>query len=437
MKNIKIFPKMFIQIFAALTATVLFIHLLVFLIFPKTYLEIRKEDISKKATEISNTMNKKQLTYINQSLNFYSNNNEIKAFVKNASSKNELHIKNNVRFDKTSDNNSLIIEERQIELNDGSKITLQFVSTTDMKKDAKNLSFKFLPYSLLISLIFSGIISLIYAKLINNNIKDIKHITDKMMTLDKKARLKVQSSDEIGQLKTQINDLYTTLLKSIDDLEKKNEQIIQLEKLKYDFFRGSSHELKTPVASLKIILENMKYKIGKYKNRDEYIDNCIEIVDELSHNISQILTLSSIENLKNDAENIEIHPILTEILKTQEVLINQKQITIENNVTDEKMFIGKTALKIVLSNIIGNAVKYTNTKGTIEITTEGWYFTVSNTCDDDCFVDEDKIFDIKCELSKQNSNGLGLYIVKSLLSNYEINCEIIKNENQVVFKIKM
>ena len=40
--------------------------------------------------------------------------------------------------------------------------------------------------------------------------------------------------------------------------------------------------LKTPIASLKIILENMKYNIGKYKERDFYINECIEIVDSLT-----------------------------------------------------------------------------------------------------------------------------------------------------------
>ncbi len=89
------------------------------------------------------------------------------------------------------------------------------VSTADMQKDAKDLSLKFLPYSLLISIYFSAIISLIYAKSIKNNIQEIKIVTDKMMKLDKKTRLKVSSNDEVGELKQQINDLYSTLLRQL------------------------------------------------------------------------------------------------------------------------------------------------------------------------------------------------------------------------------
>ena len=437
MKNLKIFPKMFLQIFTALAFTVLFIHFMVFLIFPKTYLEDRKQEINKKANEISKTLTNKDIGYVTQSLDFYSNNNDIKAYVKNQNNDYELKIKEIIDFDKKSDNNSLIIEERDITINTGEKISLQFVSTADMKKDAKNLSLRFLPFSLLISMFFSAIISLIYAKLINNNIQEIKHITDKMMNRDKNALLKVDSTNEIGQLKLQINDLYTTLLHSIDDLESKNEEIIKLEKLKYDFFRGASHELKTPVASLKIILENMKYNIGKYKNRDLYIDESLKIIDGLSHSISQILTLSSIENLKNDEENVAILPILNDIINKQEVIANQKHITIYNHITDEKIVIGKSALKIILSNVIGNAVKYTDEYGTITIKSDGEWFEVINTCEKASELDTTKVFDVNCDLNKENSNGLGLYIVGNLLNNYKIEAIIETQEENVTFKIKL
>ncbi|MFR6598257.1 MAG: histidine kinase dimerization/phospho-acceptor domain-containing protein [Finegoldia magna] len=437
MKNLKIFPKMFLQIFTALVLTVLFIHFMVFLIFPKTYLEDRKQEINKKANEISKTLTNKDLGYVTQSLDFYSNNNDIKAYVKNKNNDNELQIKEIIDFDKKSQNNSLIIEERDITINTGEKISLQFVSTADMKKDAKNLSLRFLPFSLLISMFFSAIISLIYAKLINNNIQEIKHITDKMMNRDKNALLEVDSTNEIGQLKLQINDLYTTLLHSIDDLESKNEEIIKLEKLKYDFFRGASHELKTPVASLKIILENMKYNIGKYKNRDLYIDESLKIIDGLSHSISQILTLSSIENLKNDEENVEILPILNDIINKQEVIANQKHITIDNQITDEKIYIGKSALKIILSNVIGNAVKYTDEYGIITIKSDGEWFEVINTCEKASELDTTKVFDVNCDLNKENSNGLGLYIVGNLLNNYKIDAIIETKDETVTFKIKL
>ena len=437
MKKLKIFPKMFIQIFSVLGIIIILVHSLVFFIFPKTYLETRKEKIHNIANEISSNMNGKEIKYIEQTLELYSKNSEIKAYIKEKNNKNEIQIKDNINVNLESDSNSLIIEEREITLNDGEKINLQFVSTADMQKDAKDLSLKFLPYSLLISILFSAIISLIYAKSIKNNIQEIKIVTDKMMKLDKKTRLKVSSNDEVGELKQQINDLYSTLLRTIDDLEFKNKEILKLEKLKYDFFKGSSHELKTPLASLKIILENMKYNIGKYKDRDHYINDCIDIVDSLTKNISQIVSVYSIENLKNDEELLDINCILKDVLEKYEVLANQKNIRIYNHISDEKIYIGKTALKIVLSNLISNAVKYTDVSGIINIgTDQGWLY-IENSYKDDEILEIDKLFEVKFDLNKENSNGLGLYIVTNLLTNYKIKYNVLQNKDTFVFKIKL
>ena len=437
MKNLKIFPKMFIQIFSVILVIIILIHLLVFLIFPKTYLETRKEEISGKANEISGNVNGKGLEYIEQTLDFYSEISEIKVFVKTGNRNNEIQIRNNVDIDLESDNNSLIIEEREITLDDGKKIDLQFVSTADMQKDAKDLSFKFLPYSLSVSILFSAIVSLIYAKSVKNNIDEIKNVTDKMMELDKNARLEYDSKDEIGELKQQINDLYAALLRTIDDLEFKNKEILKLEKLKYDFFKGASHELKTPLASLKIILENMKYNIGKYKDRDLYINDCIDIVDSLTKNISQIISVYSIENLKNDEELLNINYILEDVLEKYEVLASQKDIRINNYISDEEIYIGKTALKIVLSNLISNAVKYTDVRGVINIGADKGWLYIENSYKDDEILEIDQLFEVEFDLNKENSNGLGLYIVSNLLNNYKIEYKALQNKDSFVFKIKL
>ena len=419
MKKLKIFPKICIQTFSVIAIIVLFIHLFVYLIFPKTYLDVRKEEIYNKANEITENLNGKSEDYIEQALDFYSNTNEIKAFIKKNTSSNEVEIKNNLNVDLKSSNNSLIIEERQLKLDTGEEIRLQFVSTADMQNQAKNLSLQFLPYSLIISLCFSAVVSLVYAKSIKNHVVEIKSVTDQMMALDKKARLEIDSNDEIGQLKAQINDLYETLLDSISNLELKNKEILRLEKIKYDFFKGASHELKTPLASLKIILENMKYNVGKYKNRDVYIDDCIDLVDLLTKNIQQILSVYSIENLKDDEEVVCIKDELSSVLQKYDVLIHQKELHIQNDLQDETMYIGKRALHMILSNLIGNAINYTHENDTIYIGIEQDWFYIQN----------------KYDPSQPKGNGLGLYIVRNLLDNYKIKYEAIEGEDYV-FKIQ-
>ena len=384
-------------------------------------------------------MQGKDEQFVEQYLTFYSRSSEVKAFIDSNSDSGEVKIDENAEnsIDKSSDNNSLIIETRNIKLADGSKLSVNFVSTADMRQEAKGLIIKFLPISLAVSLAISVLVSLIYARLLTRNVQEIKEVTTRMMELDRSALLPIESSDEIGQLKAQINDLYVALLELIDDLEVKNEEIIKLEKLKFDFFRGASHELKTPLASLKIILENMKYNIGKYKNRDSYIDNCIEIVNGLAQNISQILSVSSLDHLSDEEEEMVINEILQEVLDKYELMAAQRSVSINNRLGDEKIYIGKSALKVILSNVVGNAVKYSDTGGIIDIGSDNGWMYIDNTYDDAENLDCERLFEVNFDVGKDNSNGLGLYIVRNILLSYGIEHKLERREKSIRFTIKI
>ena len=439
MRNLKIFPKLFVQTFTILGILIIVVHIMVFLMFPKVYLENRKSKINIKANEVSAALQGKDEQFVEQYLTFYSRSSEIKAFIDSNSDSGEVKIGENAEnsIDKSSDNNSLIIETRNIKLANGSKLSVNFVSTADMRQEAKGLIIKFLPISLAVSLAISVLVSLIYARLLTRNVQEIKEVTTRMMELDRSALLPVESSDEIGQLKAQINDLYVALLELIDDLEVKNEEIIKLENLKFEFFRGASHELKTPLASLKIILENMKYNIGKYKNRDSYIDNCIEIVNGLAQNISQILSVSSLDHLSDEEEEMVINEILQEVLDKYELMAAQRSVSINNRLGDEKIYIGKSALKVILSNVVGNAVKYSDTGGIIDIGSDNGWMYIDNTYDDAENLDCERLFEVNFDLGKDNSNGLGLYIVRNILLSYGIEHKLERREKSIRFTIKI
>ena len=465
MKNLKLFPKMFIQLFSVLGILILLIHLLVFFFFPISYLEKRKEAITNRANEVAAAMEGKSLTEIENTLALYSKSSDIHVFVKNNTESLSIPVDANIPIDDTvpidfqSKTNSMIIEEREIKTNTGEALSLQFISTADMQKEAKELSLQFLPYSLAISLLFSAVVSLVYAKAIKNHIQEIKNETDKMILLKEEACLPIDSKDEVGELKGQINTLYRSLLQSIENVEKKNQEILKLEKLKYDFLKGASHELKTPLASLKIILENMQYNIGKYKDRDRYIGECIATVDSLSQNISQILSVSSLENLKEDEENLEIRTVLLPVLEKYEVLIQQKKLHLQNRLAEEKLYIGKPALKIILSNLLSNAVKYTEEGGSISLYAKEDWFYVENSVHPSygkeqeksyfektegnrehskgTALDTEKLYLMNFDLNKENSNGLGLYIVSTLLNNYKIPYESLEQDGKFVFRIKL
>ena len=71
-----------------------------------------------------------------------------------------------------------------------------------------------------------------------------------------------------------------------------------------DFLRSASHELKTPLMSMYIMIENMLYDIGKYKNHYIYLEKCKDIVSELSKMVQEILDTSKLNIINNKNESV-------------------------------------------------------------------------------------------------------------------------------------
>ena len=155
----------------------------------------------------------------------------------------------------------------------------------------------------------------------------------------------------------------------------------------------------------------------------------------MSHNISQILLISKLENLKDDQENINIGIVLNEIMEQYSVLIKNKNIKFSNNLDGEELYIGKSGLNIVLSNLINNAVNYSDNGGVINVGSRDGWFYLENSCDSE--INIDNLFEMKFDLNKKNSNGMGLYIVSRILSNYGIEYRIEKSDIDFVFLIKL
>ena len=429
MKSLKIFPKILATTFFILSMLVIGIHVSIYFIFPKTYLETKQQELSIKADQISSNLNLKEESQIMDFVNLYSKGNDITLMAGVGTASNEFEISQGIPADFSSHTNSLVIEERQIQTKSGENLNLQFITTTDLQKEAISLSWKFLPYTLFVSFVMSLMIAWIYARIITKQVQQMKKMMRKMKQLDRYALLEVQTTDEIGELKSQINQLYINLLQVIDDVEEKNETILQLEKIKYEFFRGRSHDLKTPLASLKIILENMKYHVGKYKNRDYYIDECIQIVDGLTEKVVELLRESK-EALGEKAKWISIEEEIQKVTQEHHWIAMKRNLTIHSHIVSKQLLIGQEAFKMVLSNIFTNAYQYAKKGSVIRIVS-----------DENCFMIQNEVNDAIEEMNdlleeNQKKTGIGLLVVQNLLEHYGFSYQLEKDEKQVTVTIK-
>ena len=409
-----IFAKIFLITFALFSSLVILLHASVYFIFPSTYIESQRQTILKKSQALAKSFQGQAEGTIESVIDLYSKTNDIKVSIKGKEKQNAIEVKDDLLLNPDSQNNFLVIEERKIQTKEGKYLTLQFLATVDSQKEARDISLGFLPYSLLASFVLSLIASYLYARMISAPILEIKQMTKRMKRLDRTASLPIHSQDEIGVLKQQINDLYHHLLEVIDNLEQQKQENLKLEQMKVEFLRGASHELKTPLASLKIILENMRDKIGRYKDRDRYLAVSLDIVDEMNQIVLEILSLSSVQELAGDKEWIQLDDVVNRILTQNQVLVENRSLLIDNYLPATSIFMNLAILKLVLSNIISNAVKHSDKGGVIRIglENEGTDFVIENTS-----VSKENI---STKAQSKKEGGLGLFVVKYLLEHEEL-----------------
>ena len=409
-----IFAKIFLITFALFSSLVILLHASVYFIFPSSYIESQRQTILKKSQALAKSFQGQEEGTIESVIDLYSKTNDIKVSIKGKQKQNAIEVKDDLLLNPDCQNNSLVIEERKIQTKEGKDLTLQFLATVDSQKEARDISLGFLPYSLLASFVLSLIASYLYARMISAPILEIKQMTKRMKWLDRTASLPIHSQDEIGVLKQQINDLYHHLLEVIDNLEQQKQENLKLEQMKVEFLRGASHELKTPLASLKIILENMRSKIGRYKDRDRYLLVSLDIVDEMNQIVLEILSLSSVQELGVDKEWIQLDDVVNRILTQNQVLVENRSLSIDNYLPATSIFMNLPILKLVLSNIISNAVKHSDKGGVIRIglENEGTDFVIENT----------SVFkeNISTKAQSKKEGGLGLFVVKYLLEHEEL-----------------
>lgn len=223
-------------------------------------------------------------------------------------------------------------------------------------------------------------------------------------------------------LPTNKDELYA-LSQNINNLLDRIEYAIEREK---QFTSDASHELRTPLA---VIKGTMEVLIRKPRNQQEYEDKinfCISEVDRLNKMVDQLLLLARFENQKQNINNesIYLNALLLDQITRFSDKIATKKITINTNFTSEFYINSDSYLvSIIISNLISNAIKYTNNHGEISIilsqNSESLLFTIIDNGIGIAKNDLDKVFHSFYRANSLNNTtikgtGLGLSIVKRL-----------------------
>ena len=221
-------------------------------------------------------------------------------------------------------------------------------------------------------------------------------------------------------------------------------EFYKFQQLKSDFVANVSHELRTPLQSIKMGLETLENN-DKIKNDDE-LKNLFPIMlsqsERMENLIRDLLSLSKIELQEHirPTHEIDLNDVINYVIETQKDLIKRKNIRINFSQIDDFKIIGdKDKLIEIFTNLIDNAVKYSNENTDINIiSNKDKNFNVVKIIDQGIGIPKQYIYRVTerfftVDPSKSRSvggTGLGLAIVKHLVSQHrgfmEISSEINK-----------
>lgn len=201
---------------------------------------------------------------------------------------------------------------------------------------------------------------------------------------------------------------------------------IQLFRMQQNFFNGFTHELKTPIASLRIFIDTFTTHELPREKQVEILALMRIDTERLQENVDQILNLAKIEDrsFKPELLKINLNTFLNDFITKQKHILNVAQIQINTDGDIFDIFFDKRLLEIVLMNILTNAINH-NTRASgdksIIITFEriNDVFIDMKIQDNGRGIKKDKlkeIFKKFYQIGKTaKGSGLGLYIVSQIM----------------------
>jgi two-component system sensor kinase Ihk len=290
--------------------------------------------------------------------------------------------------------------------------------------DASKVLLQIYPFLLVIDFFIGGVAAYFYSRFSTKRIKQISTTTNQMLSLDHTIKCEIEGKDELALLAQDINQLDQTLLTTIDALKAEIAKVEEIERSKAEFMRVSSHELKTPIASLMGIIDGMIYNVGKFRNREYYLEVCKDILQQQSDMIQNVLTVSKLDMFSMEdgtKEFFSLKEVIEHKLTTYQLLAEINQMTLIVHLEECEVKGSKEEVGRVIDNLLSNAFRYTKTNGQVDLFLNQQTLIIENQAVKMLTKMElSQIFEpfYRPDFSRNREtggSGLGLFIVKQIL----------------------
>ena len=262
------------------------------------------------------------------------------------------------------------------------------------------------------NLLFLGIGGLImivlYAFTVSKTLlAPILNLTKKLSKMDENSLTKIDTN--------KLPEEFIPLANSVNNLTQRIQSYLKYQK---ELFIGTAHELKTPLAVMKLKSEVTLRKKRDIEKYEETLRIHIEQIDQMNKMVSSILNMGRQEGAQFEKPmEVDIVDFLRIKLEDYQLLANQKHIkmSLETNIEKFITFLQPTLLNQIIQNFVQNAIKFTpeNKQIMIKIDANQYYLRVE-VIDEGIGCDENiDLFAPFQRKGKESGAGLGLFLAKS------------------------
>ena len=256
------------------------------------------------------------------------------------------------------------------------------------------------------------IFSAFFARSFHKRIRRIRRSMQIIRGGDYSHRLTIGGRDEL----TLLGDEFNALTERLQASESKRHQ----------FVSDASHELKTPLASIKLLSDSILQNDMDMDTVKEFVGDIGNEADRLNRMSTKLLSLSRIESqVDGDCEIVEVAPTIERVIKMLSLIAQKNSVTISQELQSNcPILILEDDLYQIAFNLVENGIKYNKPGGTLNVTVyreeENAILQVADT---GVGVPEESIDHLferfyrvdKARARKSGGSGLGLSIVRNMV----------------------
>lgn len=173
-------------------------------------------------------------------------------------------------------------------------------------------------------------------------------------------------NDELGAISNNIVRLYARLQQANIDRDREHKAALheqqEKERIKKQLTNNINHELKTPVASIKVCVETLiEHKNISAEKRDQFLQRCLMNAERLQHLLADVALITRMDDGSSSIlkETVDLSQIIEDVVNDHTIIAGSKGIVIENDVVGPLRMNGNSSLlEAVFNNLIDNAIAY-------------------------------------------------------------------------------